>query len=444
MKRKPWIITAAAVLCSFTIRAQSAQDTLRFSLQEALTYATGHAFENISAEYDIQESQKKVWEYLAKGMPQVNVSGQFSDNLSLQENIFSMAFEDGRVETIKAKFGQKYNMNLAGNASQMIFDGTYFLGVRASKIYVELSEKNKVKTEIAVRGAVTESYYLALIAGKNVEKFKANLHIMEQTLNETSAYFQNGFREQTDVDQVKLMVNNQKNLVLEAERQQMITQVVLKYAMGIAMEQPIVLSDQLDNLIIPVEANLVTNEPYQYESNIDFSIMETQEEAQRLILKNEKMQFLPKLDAFFNYNYIRFGDKLNSTDKTNASMWGLTLNVPVFASGMKRSRVNQEKIKFLKLQNQKTQLEEGLKQAHLVAQSNLENAKAVYLNNKEGEEIAGRIVEKTRIKFANGLSSSTELSQNESQYIQAQMNQIQSTINLMKAHIEYQKAIGQL
>ena len=435
MKRKPWIITAAAVLCSLSIRAQSAQDTLQFSLQEALTYATEHAFENISAEYDIQESQKKVWEYLAKGMPQVNVSGQFSDNMKIQ----TVVFGDQKIT-----LGQKYNWNLAGNASQMIFDGTYFLGVRASKIYVELSEKNKVKTEIAVRGAVTESYYLALIAGKNVEKFKANLHVMEQTLNETSAYFQNGFREQTDVDQVKLMVNNQKNLVLEAERQQMITQVVLKYSMGIAMEQPIVLSDQLDNLIIPVEAHLVDTEPYQYNSNIDFSIMETQEEAQRLILKNEKMQFLPKMDAFLNYNYIRFGDKLNSTDKTNASMWGLTLSVPVFASGMKRSRVNQEKIKFLKLQNQKTQLEEGLKQAHLVAQSNLENAKAVYLNNKEGEEIAGRIVEKTRIKFASGLSSSTELSQNEIQFIQAQMNQIQSTINLMKAHIEYQKAMGQL
>ncbi len=444
MKRKPWIITAAALLCALAIRAQSAQDTLRFSLQEALTYATEHAFENISADHDIEEAKKKVWEYLAKGMPQVNVSGQFSDNLSLQENIFSMAFEDGTVQTIKAKFGQKYNMNLAGNASQMVFDGTYFLGVRASKIYVELSEKNKVKTEIAVREAVTESYYLALIARKNLENFQENLQVMEQTLLETTAYYQNGFREQTDVDQVKLMVNTQKNLVLEAQRQQLITQVVLKYAMGIAMEQPIKLSDQLDQLIIPVEAQLMNIDTFHYESNIDFSIMETQEEAQRLILKNEKMQFLPKLDAFFNYNYIRFGDKLNNTDKTNASMWGLTLNVPVFASGMKRSRVNQEKIKFLKLQNQKTQLQEGLKQTHLIAQSNLENAKAVYQNNKEGEEIAERIFEKTRIKFANGLSSSTELSQNESQYIQAQMNQIQSTINLMKAHIEYKKAISQL
>lgn len=444
MKRKPWIITAAAVLCSLSIRAQSAQDTLRFSLQEALTYATEHAFENISAEYDIQESQKKVWEYLAKGMPQVNVSGQFSDNLSLQENIFSMAFEDGKVETIKAKFGQKYNMNLAGNASQMVFDGTYFLGVRASKIYVELSEKNKAKSEIGVRGAVTESYYLALIARKNLLNFQENLHVMKQTLLETTAYFQNGFKEQTDVDQVKLMVNTQQNLVLEAQRQQLITHAVLKYAMGIAMEQPIELSDQLDQLIIPVEAQLVTNEPFHYESNIDYSIMETQEEAQRLMLKNEKMQFLPKLDAFYNYNYIRFGDKLNSTDKTNAAMWGLTLNVPVFASGMKRSRVNQEKIKYLKLQNQKIQLEEGLKQTHLIALANFENAKAVYQNNKEGEEIAERIFEKTRIKFTNGLSSSTELAQNESQYIQAQMNQIQSTINLMKAHIEYLKALGQL
>ena len=164
---------------------------------------------------------------------------------------------------------------------------------------------------------------------------------------------------------------------------------------------------------------------------------------QKLRIKNEKVQFLPKLNAFYNYNYIEFGDKLSDLTNTNASMWGLSLTVPIFSSGQRISKVKQEKIKYLKLQNEKYQLEEQLRQSLMVAESNFKNAKAVYQNDKEGEAIAFRIYDKTRIKFTNGITSSTELSQNEGQYIESQIKFINSTVSLLKAHIQYRKAINQ-
>lgn len=420
-------------------------DSLSFTLQEALDYATDNAFQSKSATYDIQAAEKKVWEYIAMGLPQVTLDGQLTDNLAIQENVITMTPEDGSDPILlKTKFGQQYNWNATGNVNQLLFDGSYILGVRASRIYVEISEKNKVKTQIDVRQSVAESYYVALVARKNLETFRKNLEVNEQTLTETQAYYDNGFRELTDVDQLKLMVNNSRNLVLDAERQLLIAEAVLKYSMGIDINQPIKLTDNIDFLLTPVEAFIPQTNSFDVRSHIDYSILETQEEVQRTLIKNERAQYLPKINAFYNLSYIEFGDEFKSMDNTNSQMLGLSLSVPLFKSGMQNARVKQEQINYLKLQNEMQQLEQGLKQQLMVAESNFKNARAVYINDKEGEEIAFRIYDRTRIKFVNGLVPSTVLSQNEGQYIQSQISYIQSTLNLLDTHIKYLKAINQL
>lgn len=425
-------------------KAQSG-DTLSFSLNDALDYATENAFQSKSANYDIETAEKKVWEYIAIGLPQIDGSGQLIDNLAIQENLITMTPEDGSDPIrLKTKFGQQYNWNLTGEVNQLIFDGSYLLGVKASKIYVEISKKNKVKTQVEVRQAVAQAYYIALIAQKNLLTFEKNLKVNEQTLKETEAYFKNGFREMTDVDQLKLMVNNSRNMVLDAERQLLISEAVLKYSMGVDIGQPIKLTDQIDFLLVPVEAKITSFESFDITNHIDYSILLTQEEAQKTLIKNEKVQYLPKLNAFYNYSYIEFGDSFSAMENTYSSILGLSLDVPIFSSGMRHARVKQEKINYLKLQNEMQMMEQGLKQNLMVAESNFKDAKASYLNDKEGEAIAYRIYDRARIKFTNGLVSSTELSQIEGQYIQSQISHIQSTLNLFDTHIKYLKAINQL
>ncbi|MBS2210091.1 TolC family protein [Carboxylicivirga mesophila] len=427
------------------LAAQSSGDSLTFSLQQAMDYASENAFQSKSATYDIEAAEKRVWEYIAIGLPQVNAEGQVTNNLSIQENVITMTPDDGSEPIrLKTQFGQQYNWNATGNVSQLIFDGSYLLGIKASRIYVDISEKNKTKTQIDVRQSVAEAYYVALVARKNLETFKKNLEVNQQTLKETEAYFNNGFREMTDVDQLKLMVNNSRNLVLDAERQLTIAEAVLKYSMGLSIEQPIKLSDDIDFLLTPVEAYSPQSNGFDVKTHIDYSILETQEDAQKTIIKNEQVQYLPKINAFYNISYIEFGDEFSNMENTNSQMLGLSLSMPIFTSGMRHAKVKQEKINYLKLQNDMRQMEEGLKQQLMVAESNFKNAKATYLNDKEGEAIAFRIYDRTRIKFTKGLASSTELSQNEGQFIQSQINYIQSTLNLLDTHIKYQKAINQL
>jgi outer membrane protein TolC len=174
-----------------------------------------------SAGYDIEAAKKQVWEYLAVGLPHVNLAGGLNDNLSIQENFITMEDEQGNKQVIKVKFGSNYSWNMGGRVDQMIFDGSYFLGVKASKIFVEMSKVKKQKTEIDVRENVAKAYLVALVAKKNLTVFEKNLRVNEQTLKETRALFENGFREDMDVDHIwpksKGGTNHSWNLIMSSK-----------------------------------------------------------------------------------------------------------------------------------------------------------------------------------------------------------------------------------
>jgi outer membrane protein TolC len=156
------ILLAAFIGKPSVVKAQT--DTLTVTFNEALTYATENAYMSKSAGYDIEAAKKQVWEYLAVGLPHVNLAGGLNDNLSIQENFITMEDEQGNKQVIKVKFGSNYSWNMGGRVDQMIFDGSYFLGVKASKIFVEMSKVKKQKTEIDVRENVAKAYLVALVA----------------------------------------------------------------------------------------------------------------------------------------------------------------------------------------------------------------------------------------------------------------------------------------
>ena len=426
------------------LSAAAQNDTLVVSFNEALMYATENAYMSKSAGYDIEAAKKQVWEYMALGFPQAHMSGGLSDNLSIQENYITMEDEEGNKTVIKVKFGSQYSWNIGGKIDQLIFDGSYFLGVKASKIFVEMSRQKKQKTEIDVRENVAKAYLVALVAKKNLAIFKDNLKVNEKTLEETQALFKNGFREELDVDQIRLMVNNSKNMVLEAERQMIVAKAVLKFAMGVKIDSPLVLNDDLDNLIIPVLSEKVNFNSFNVTNLVDYNISETQEQIQEIKMKNEQVQYFPKLNAYYNYNYYQFGDRFNEMNSSTGQVLGLSLSMPLFTTGRRQAIINKEKMNLLKVQNQKVMTEENLKREFLVASTNLLDAREKFHNDKYAVEIAGRVYDKTRIKFKNGLSTSNELSQNEGQYIQTQISFIQATLNVLDAFIQYRKALGTL
>ncbi len=432
----------------FLLTAGVAAQPREFSLEEAQRYAMEHSYVLKNVQHDVVSAQKEVWKTITIGLPQVDGTANYNMFLNLPVSLIPGEFFGEEPGTyIPVKFGQDYNSDFGFTVNQLIFDGSYIVGIGSSKIYLNLAKHAAEKAEINIREAVAQSYYLALIGIKNKQIMLDNLANSKNLLKETQAYFDNGFREELDVDQMKIMVRNAENEVLKAEREIAVAKVVLKYTLGYPMDQEIELTDNLEIFLNPVITMNQTN-GFELSEHIDYRLATTNYQVSEKLLKLEKAAFLPRLSGFYSYSKTAYGNKANlfrsSVSWFPSSLVGLQLTVPIFNSGQKVLSVQQAKIEMEKASNDQKLAETTLQKDYLTAAAELQTAREKYENDVENYQMAERILNKTKIKFSNGLSSSTELSQLESQYLQTYGAYVASIMQLLQADIQMKKARGTL
>lgn len=444
------LLTIMVLFCGFSYPLNAQTETKRnFTLTEAQNYALENSYSVRGTDYDLKVARKKVWETIADGLPQIDASADYNNNLNVAVSLLPSEFFGGEPGTYTPiQFGQKYSSSASISVNQKIFDGSYIVGTMAAKVYVQLSKDQKEKSEIEIRDAVAQAFYTVLVAEENYKTIKENLEITNSLLRETDAYFQNGFREELDVDQIRLMMKTTQNQLADAERAIRSSRIVLKFAMGYDIDQDIELSNNLADLVNPVRVENPVIASYDVSNHIDFRIIETQLKAQKLIVRNEQAEYLPKVSAFYNYGKNTSSNSSNVFQSDvpwfKSSVIGFQVSMPIFSSFKRNSKVKQEKINYMKLENIQLMTEQNLKKDLTLAFSNLINAKAKYENGVEGLEIAKRIYDKTRIKFNEGISTSTELSENEKQYLDTHSAYINATLELLNSKIAFEKALGKL
>jgi len=422
-------------------------DTLNFSLEEARIYAEKNSFIARNAGLDVEIARKKVWETIATGLPQVDGTAAYNINLKLPVSLIPAQFVGGNQgEFVEVTFGQKYNANFGFSVSQMIFDGSYFVGLGAAKIYLDLAKQTDEKTAIEIRESIAQSYYLVLIAEETQKIMLENLENSRKIYHETKAYWENGFREEQDLDQVTLLVKEAENNVIKAEREINVSKMVLKYALGVKTEQPIALTDSLPLFVNPVRIGKSSGETFHPDQHIDYRLMKTQISLKKRQLNLEKVAFLPSVDANYSYTKNAYGDKSNILNEAwfPSSLLGFSLSIPIFNSGLKYFRIKQAQMELQKAKNKQLQNMQLLQTNFITALTDLESARDKYENDLENQHIAQRILTKTRIKFNNGMATSNELSQNEGQFITAYQKYISSTLQLLQAQLILEKALGEL
>lgn len=446
IRKLPHLLLFMLLLGASISRAQKVPGT--FTLAEAQQYAMKNSWILRNTNLDIHKAEKKVWETITTGLPQVSATASYNNFLNLPVSLIPGEFFGGEAGTyIPVKFGQDYNSDFGFTASQMIFDGSYIVGVGSSKIYLSLARQAHEKTEIDIRNAVSQAYYLVLIGQENLKVMEENLRNTKRLLTETQAYYDNGFREEQDVDQMQLLVKNAENELLKASREIKVAKVVLKYSMGCDLDEEIELSDSLALFVDPLISSPQLPR-FDLSAHIDYRLSETQYLAAGKLLNLEKSGFLPRINAFYSYTKTSYGNKANlfrsSQDWYPSSLVGLTVSLPIFASGQRMSKVQQARMDLEKASNQRELASQTVQKDYLTALANLETAVGKFENDKSNRELSVRILEKAKIKFNNGISSSTELAQLETQYLQSYGAYIGSLLQLLQADLELKKATGQL
>lgn len=449
MMNKNFLTVLLVIIVSF---GSKAQDTLIFSIKEAQAYAIEHNYQNQNALKDIEIAKKKVWETTAIGLPQIDAQGQIQRFIDIPTtvslaNSFNSAAPEGQLTTFK--FGLNYNNSVGIQASQLLFDGSYIVGLQAAKTYKNLSIHSQIKTEIELKEAVAQAYYTVLATIENAKVLKQSLTAAENILKETKALYKEGLTEEQNVDQLELNVNALKTSLGIAEGQRDFAKKLLNLQLGIDINVPTILTENLtllvENETTPIAIE-TTKQEFNVKNHIDFQLLTTNMQLSELNLRKEKYAFLPSFSAFFSHQQQNFS---NSFDVFSGGRWfpatlvGATLRLPILSSGSRLSKVSQAKIEVEKMENTSKEVEQTLKYQSELAASNFDTAKETYDNHKDNLDLAKKIYDKTVKKYNEGIASSLELTQAQNQLLNAEGSFIKSTLDLLNAKAAWDKSNGQ-
>ncbi len=427
------------------------QKNYTFSLEEAVTFALDSNYTSINAQRDIAKAIKQKWETTAQGLPQIDGSISYNNNLKQPVTLLPAEITGGEPGTfVPVTFGTKQNANAVATLNQLIFDGSYLVGLKAAKAFLRYSENANEKTRLEVRKGVINAYGSVLLAQELVAIFEKNKTNLEQNLNETRKIYENGLGEEESVEQLEITLLDIETQLNNARRSQAIAKQMFNLALGIDVEAPVALTDGLNQLADQNISLSLLDSSIKIEDNVDYKIAFNLTEQRYFENRLEKSKFLPRLSAFVNYGTSANSDDFSffSGDQKwyQSSVFGVSLNVPIFSSGMRSSAAQRTKIALDQAKTDLDQTKQQIKLDLTTAQSNYQFAIDNYENSKKNLALAERIEKKNQIKFTEGLSTSFDLRQAQTQLYTAQQQYFQSMLQVIneKANLETVLNIPQL
>ncbi len=426
------------------------QDTTKtsFSLKEAQDYAVANNLNLLNAKLDIKIAKAKILETTAIGLPQVkaNLGHNYMIDIPvtlLPAQIFNPMAPEGQMMPVK--FGTDHNSSAEIQVSQLIFSGEYIVGLKASKIYKQLSETQYTKTEQDVKDIISSTYQLILVAQERTAILQKNIESTQSIFNDTKEMFKAGFAQETDVSQMQINLSRLNNAFESAKRQIEIGKKLLKFQMNIPLDKNIELTEKLESFISQLDYNSISNLALDQSNHIDYKIIEVQENLQKLNLQREKSTFLPSIAAFYsNKQTLQSNDFEVFTGGTwyKSNIVGLSVQIPIFGSGQKLSRVSQAKIGLDKVQNAKLMISSNLNMQMITAKNDIQNAFDTYNLEKENKELTQKIYDNYKTKYNSGLATSMEFTQAQMQYLSTEDAYFQAVFKLLDAKTKLEKALG--
>jgi outer membrane protein TolC len=424
---------------AFGMRAQTQQ----LSLIQAQDYALKNAFQVKNALHDKNSADLTSDELLGIGLPQLNGSVQYQNFINLPTSIVPGDFFGAPGQDVKVQFGVPHQMTAGLSASQLLFDGTWLVGLQASKAYAELQRKNIQKSEIDIRAKTAEAYSTALTTQANLAILRDLLSNMQRLLNETEAMQREGFSEQQDVDQLMLSVNEIMIQIGYTEQYVKITKDLLKFTIGMPLSTEIELTDTWESLTETSGDDILAFNP---SSTIDVQLAENGLLMQQLNVKSKKAALMPNFAAFYNVQTQGLRDEFNYFDTSlpwfPIQLWGLQLNVPILSGGSKSKTIKKTEVEVKRMTDMVSMTREAVQLEYNTATTELSFSKKRMSQAKSNLELAKSILQKEEIKYREGMSTSFNITQRNQQVINAQGTYTNAAIAYMNAQTKLNKVLN--
>ncbi len=429
MKKKLLYIFFLAGLIGF------AQDTpASFSLNEAVEWGMNYNRTLKRATIEVQKAHKEKWKTLSIGFPQINANLIYQNNIEQPVSLIPAQFFGGQAgEFAEVIFGTKQTAIGTVELNQLIFDGTYVVGVQGIRHFIETAENVLEKTQIEVKKAIVTSYVNALVARESLAVLKKNALALEKNIEEAHQLYKNGFTEEETVEQLRLTLSSLNSQIRYLSKSTDLANNVFKLLLGIELTENFDFSNSLEEL---ATLHLLEEDPTaSYENNIDIRLAENELTSEGFLYRLERAKGLPSFSAFLNGSYMGNNDEFDFTNSSQkwfgSSAFGFKLRVPIFSSFGRMASAQKAKLSVLQAE---TKLIEVKAQIYVDWQNALNNyalAKEEHATALENLSLAERIEKKNTTKFFEGLSGSFDLRQAQLQLYQAQQNAIQGMRNVI-------------
>jgi len=412
--------------------ACKAQAPIRLSLDSARSYALSYNQSLENASLAVEAAQAQLREIVAGGLPQVNATVDYS-------NYFGSSASFGSFPGMSIEF--KPTSNLSLSVSQLIFSGSYIVGIQTAKLARDAARVSRERSRTEILAQVSQAYYLCLVSGKLRDVVGANLANMRDLLAKTRAMVDVGMAEELDYDQLAVQEGMLSDALRASERQVEVSYNMLRLLTGLAADAPMVLSDKIEDIAAGTDFKSSLSQAFSLDENLEFRLVSLQAELADKQVLMKKADYLPTVVGFYNYTEKLLKPEFDLTPK---NVIGLNVSLPLFTGFARNHRVEQARINRRIAENGKTLASRELQIREKQLRYNLNNAFEQYESQRKNLSVARRVYESMHHKFRQGRASGLDLTTANSNYLQAESGCYTALLQLLNAKIDMDKLLNSL
>ncbi len=484
------IYAVIILLLAGTLNAQSVAQTKAYTLKEAIDYALANNAKVRNAKLDIASAKWRNIEIITQGLPQISsevgytyyfkkpempgLTQIFTDTSQVSTKIFGYLAQQGAMmgdNTIaniltqsaldskdkKVTFALSHNLSASFQLTQLLFDGRYIFGVKATKDLMKTARMAAGLSEQEIKYEVMKAYYQAQAAQESKTLLSENLKLIDKLVSDTRATFNEGLIEELDVNRLELVQATLQSQINLLDQRSKVAIDNVKYQMGLPTSDVIVLKDRLSELKETIKIDLAAQ--FDAKQRLEYDLLQQAVVLQGYDIKQKRVGYFPSLFGFVNYgwqaqsdNYASLFKKQTTTypdgDTRSRSPWfdqglaGITLKVPLFDSGLKYAQIKQAKIEQMKRRNDFENFINASELQFEAARSAFNAAVSDEAIAKRTGALSEKIFNTNSIKFKEGVGNSFELVQSETENVSNQLKYIQSVLTLLSTKADLDKALG--
>lgn len=422
------LVIACIVMLAFASNIMS-NDHMQLSLDSARHYALEHNKNLRNAGLSIDEAGLMLRETIAQGLPQINATVDYN-------NFFGSTASLGDFPGMTIEFNPTSNLSIA--FSQLIFSGSYIVGIQTARLYEEITRTGFEQTELDILAQVTQAYYLCLISQEAKNIVAGNLQNLQDLLEKTRAMVEVGVAEELDYDQLTVQLGMLNDAYRAAERQHELALNMLRLQMGLTAEVDIELTDELNQILDSADFGISMTKAFDLSTSPNYRLVSLQTDIAEKQVDMERAAYLPTLSGFYNYT-----EKLLKAefDLQPNHVIGLNLSIPIFSSGVRQSRVRQARVNLEIAKNQQELVSEQLLIQEKQLRFNLNNAIEQFESQQANLQLARRVFNNINNKYEQGMLSSLDLTTANNNLLQAENSYISAALQLLEAQLEMDKLL---